>query len=64
MIRYGFAASAGLRCGMLVPKLVQAAQQPAQDAEAAEQFAQRCRIARRLLERAEEAIALLPEARC
>ncbi|MFL1675314.1 phosphotransferase family protein [Paenibacillus dendritiformis] len=63
-VRYGFAASAGLRCGMLVPKLVQAARQPAPDAEAAERFAQRCRIARCLLERAEEAIALLPEAGC
>ncbi|WII38179.1 hypothetical protein [Paenibacillus thiaminolyticus] len=35
-----------------------------EEQEAAEQFAQRCRIARCLLERAEEAIALLPEAGC
>ncbi len=58
-VRFGFTASAGIRCGMMVPKLIEQAYTGTEEGPLVEDLRDRCSIAVHLLELAEEAISFL-----
>jgi hypothetical protein len=56
LVRFGFLASAGIRCGMLIPKIFEQTSKGNRDSKLEEKF----QIALHLLEFAEEAASLIP----
>ncbi|MDF2961470.1 MAG: aminoglycoside phosphotransferase [Paenibacillus sp.] len=59
LVRFGFTASAGIRCGMVVPKLVDRLSKRNNEDLLTDEMKERSRIAVQLLELAEEAQVLL-----
>ncbi|WP_171651213.1 phosphotransferase [Paenibacillus foliorum] len=60
-VRFGFTASAGMRCGMVIPKLIEQINKKKDEELLTDEMKARCNIAVHLLELAEEASLLLPK---
>lgn len=59
LVRFGFTTAAGIRCGMMIPKIIKDIIKDKENAEYKDRLQNQCNIAVQLLVLAEEAISLL-----